>query len=118
MTSSTSEEQERPAEWLSRLLGPGGYRVLLRETTSLPRAAYRLSCAICRVRPVTMAVPTLRELTAAARTLAEACDLAVPSAASLLEACTEAGLLVIEPMARAASRSSFVMRLEQSAAYT
>jgi hypothetical protein len=66
-----------------------------------------------------MVVPTLRELTAAGRTLAEACDLAVPSAASLLEACAEAGLLVIEPMTRAvASGSNFVLRPEPITAYT
>jgi hypothetical protein len=118
MMFPTSEEQERPAEWLSRLLGSGGYRALLKETASLPLAAYRLSCAICRVRPVTMAVPTLGELTAAARTLAAACDQTAPSASALLEACADAGLLVIEPMTRAiASRSSLVMRLEQSAVY-
>jgi hypothetical protein len=100
MMVPSSAEQERPAEWLDSLKDGGGYRVLLEDAGSLGVAAHRLSRALCRVRPLPMTLPTLNELEAAARLIAVACDLRVPSASALLQACALADLVVIEPLER------------------
>lgn len=96
-------EQERPAEWLEALQDDGGYEWLLADSESLAVAAHRLARATCRTRPLPSSLPTVRELEAAARTLGEACELDVPSARCLVEACELAGLTVIEPIERSAS---------------
>jgi hypothetical protein len=93
-------EQERPAEWLDALKDGGGYRALVDEAGSLGVAAHRLARALCRVCPTPMALPTLRELVAAARVLGEECSLPVPSAQALLQACDLEDLVVIEPLER------------------
>lgn len=100
MTSVPStEEQERPAEWLEAFKDEG-YARLVTEAGSVAVAAHRLARALCRSRELPTSLPTLRELEAAARLLAEACDLAVPSSRVLSQACDLAGLDVIEPIER------------------
>ena len=96
----TTAEQERPAEWLDALKDEGGYGRLLADAGSLAVAAHRLARALCRTREIPSSLPTLRELEAAARLLAQTCDLATPSGRVLLQACDLAGLDVIEPIER------------------
>lgn len=93
-------EQERPAEWLVALQDDGGFAWLLEDSGNIAVAAHRLAIATCRTRSLPTALPTLRELQTAARTLASACGVAAPSAAYLLQSCELAGLDVIEPMER------------------
>jgi hypothetical protein len=91
-------EQERPAEWLEALQDDGGYEWLLADAGSLAVAAHRLARALCRTRSLPMALPTVRELEAAARAIAETCGLPVTSTRNLVETCEDAELVVIEPL--------------------
>jgi hypothetical protein len=66
------QELERPAEWLRGLdEQDGSYDRLLRESGTLARAAHRLACAKRRVFGSRDGIPTLREVLAAARTIAD-----------------------------------------------
>jgi hypothetical protein len=66
------EEMERPAEWLRRLdEQDGSYARLLRESGNLALAAHRLARAKRRVLGGGDGIPTLREVLAAARTIAD-----------------------------------------------
>lgn len=100
----TTEEADRPTEWLRRLCEDRRlYRRLLADTGSLALAAYRLARARCRVQPVPSRVPTLSELRVAAEEIASAASL--PGrliSEQLLSECEDAGLMVIVPL-RAAS---------------
>jgi hypothetical protein len=96
----TSEEHERPHEWIQRIVEGGEYRTLVDEAGDIAFAAYRLARALCRIRPIPTSVPTLRELVAAAAEIGNACGIRVPSRTSLAEACESAGLLVIAPVYR------------------
>lgn len=95
-------EHERPSEWLRWLAEtPDGYRLLLEEAGGLARAAYRLAHARCRVHGGSMGeTPTLRELQAAALTLAHNLGLleSLPITTLLANDCEDQGLLVIRPM--------------------
>ena len=100
MISLTSTaEQERPAEWLEALKDEG-YGRLLADAGSIAVAAHRLAQALCRSRELPSSLPTLRELEAAARVLADDCDLPMPSSRVLAQTCELAGLDVIEPIER------------------
>lgn len=66
----STDERLRPQEWLLKLDEDGQrYFELLAEDNSLAIAAYRLARARCRVQPIPSAIPTRRELEAAARRL-------------------------------------------------
>jgi hypothetical protein len=66
------EEQERPAEWLRRFdEQDGSYDRLIRESGNLALAAHRLARARRRVFGSGDSVPTLREVLAAVRLIAE-----------------------------------------------
>ena len=93
-------EQERPAEWLEALQDDGGLEWLLADSGGLAVAAHRLARATCRACPQPSSLPTVRELEAAARSLGEACGIAVPSTRCLVQSCELADLVVIEPMER------------------
>jgi hypothetical protein len=96
----TSEEQDRPHEWILRIVEGREYGALVDDAGDLALAAYRLARALCRIRPVPTSVPTLREIAAAAAEIADACGMFVPSGTSLVEACEAAGFVVIEPVFR------------------
>ncbi|HTQ03416.1 MAG TPA: hypothetical protein VMI54_06150 [Polyangiaceae bacterium] len=65
------EEMERPAEWLRRLdEQDGSYGRLVQESGNLALAAHRLARARCRVFGGRDGIPTLREVVAAARMIA------------------------------------------------
>jgi hypothetical protein len=98
MGFSCTEELERPAEWLGSLADGSLFRALVKESKGLSVAAYRLARARLRVLTVPMSVPTLREVAVAASALAEACETPVPSYATLLDECTDAGCVVIAPI--------------------
>lgn len=95
-------EHERPSEWL-RLLAetPDGYRLLVEQAGGMARAAYRLARARGRVHGGSD-MPTLRELQAAALTLARELNTldSLPITSLLATDCEEQGLLVIRPMPR------------------
>jgi hypothetical protein len=95
---ATTDEHERPYEWIQRIVEGGEYGSLLDDAGDIAFAAYRLARALCRIRPVPTSVPTLRELVVAAVEIGNACGIRVPSGTSLAEACEGAGLLVIEPL--------------------
>ena len=103
ISSPSTAERERPAEWLDALRDEGGYGRLLSDAGSLAVAAHRVACALCRTRAMPSALPTLRELEAAARLVAGACGVAAPSSRVLLQTCDLAGLDVIEPLERTPS---------------
>lgn len=66
------EELERPAEWLRRFdEQDGSYARLIRESGNLALAAHRFARARRRVFGTGDGVPTLREVLAAARMIAE-----------------------------------------------
>ena len=66
------EEMERPAEWLRRFdEQDGSYDSLLRESGNLALAAHRLARAKRRVLGASDGIPTLREVLAAARKIAD-----------------------------------------------
>jgi hypothetical protein len=94
-------EQERPGEWLRWLAEePDGYALLLRHAGGLAQAAYRLARARCRAQGSLGETPTLRELRAAALTIAERVDGAESVLVTSLLAtdCEEQGLAVIRPL--------------------
>lgn len=98
-------EFSRPAEWL-RLLqeSAGAYDILVVDSGGFAHAAYRLARAHCRVQPVASSLPTVRELGAAATTLArhvlpEHVDI---DALTLARECEALGLRVILPLTSAA----------------
>jgi hypothetical protein len=101
MITTSAEEQERPGEWLRGVLEGRHYRWLLEDAGSVSVAAYRLARALCRVQPMPTPIPTLAELCAAARRVAEGCALPLPPVALMLDECDRAGLLVIAPVSRA-----------------
>ena len=114
MMVRNTAEQERPAEWLDALRDGDGYLALVEDAGSLGVAAHRLARALCRVRPTPMAIPTLKELQAAARLIGEECSLPVPSAGALLQACDLAGLVVIEPVERTPAPRRVVVRAAEA----
>jgi hypothetical protein len=94
-------EHERPSEWLRWLAEtPEGYRLLLEHAGGMARAAYRLARARCRVQGGMGETPTLRELQAAALTLAQHLGMleSLPITSLLASDCEEQGLPVIRPM--------------------
>jgi hypothetical protein len=102
--TQSSEERERPHEWLRSLTeSPVGLAWLLGDSASLGVAAYRLARAVGRIQPVANHVPTSTELWAAARRIAVAAGGNAPSHAVLLDECRLAGLLVIAPLSRRAA---------------
>ena len=105
----STAEQERPAEWLEALKDEG-YGQLLASAGSIAVAAHRLARALCRSRELPSSLPTLRELEAAARLLAEDCELAVPSSRVLAQTCELAGLDVIEPIERTPTPPASLVR--------
>ncbi|HEY3233178.1 MAG TPA: hypothetical protein VGJ84_00585 [Polyangiaceae bacterium] len=94
-----SYELDRPSEWLRRFQeDPARYSELVRDA-GLAQAAYRLARARCRVQAVSTAVPTLRELVAAAGQLSRHVGGVPAFLPSLLFLdCEQAGLPVIAPM--------------------
>lgn len=99
--SPTRLELERPSEWLRWLAEePDAYAVLVAQSAGLARAAYRVASARCRVQGGLGATPTLRELQAAALSIAERLGLveSLPITSLLANDCEEQGLLVIRPM--------------------
>jgi len=101
----SSEEVERPTEWLRSLEeGRRDYQWLVGDAGSLATAAYRLARASCRVQPIPTRIPTARELYAAARTIARRIGQRdVPRPALLVAECDFAGLPVIAPLSRHAA---------------
>jgi hypothetical protein len=98
-------EFTRPAEWL-RLLQetPGAYAILVSDSDGFARAAYRLARAHCRIQPLASNLPTVRELGAAATTLAR---YVIQGGAqidplTLARECEALGLRVILPVTSAA----------------
>jgi hypothetical protein len=66
------EELERPAEWLRRFdEQDGSYDRLIQESGNLALAAHRLARARRRVSGASDGIPTLREVLAAARMIAD-----------------------------------------------
>jgi hypothetical protein len=98
MITTSTEELERPGEWLRSVLEGRRYRWLLDDAGSLTVAAFRLARARCRIQPMPMPVPTLSELCVAAHRVAEGCALAPPPVALMLDECERLGLLVIAPV--------------------
>jgi hypothetical protein len=98
MITTSTEELERPGEWLRAVFEGRRYRWLLEDAGSVTVAAYRMARARCRIQPMPMPVPTLSELCVAARRIAEGCALAPPPVALMLDECDRLGLLVIAPV--------------------
>ena len=100
MRITTTEETERPTEWLRRLAENRGlYRQLLDSAGSLALAAYRLARARCRVQAVPNAVPTAAELRVAAHEITRYVGLPVSlHVGQLIADCDQAGLIVIVPI--------------------
>jgi hypothetical protein len=99
-------EHERPSEWLRWLAEtPDGYEQLLEQAGGLARAAYRLARARCRVHGGASETPTLRELQAAALSLAQQLGMVdrLPITSLLASDCEEHGLPVIRPIPPAPS---------------
>jgi hypothetical protein len=97
----STEESDRPAEWLRRFDEDAGrYVALMRESGGLALAAYRLARAHCRVQPVPSGVPTHTELWAAARriTLRVPVPAATACKTRLAAECESRGLPVIGPL--------------------
>lgn len=86
-----------PIEWLNELIQErDGFRRLLNECGSLPRAAHRLALAKCMTDERYTSVPTRLELRAAARQIANRVPgTCVPDAQSLAHECAALGLDVI-----------------------
>jgi hypothetical protein len=103
MITTSTEELERPTEWLRAMVEGRRYRWLLEDAGSFAIAAYRLARARCRIQPVPNGIPTLTELCAAARVLSESSGETMPSVSLMLDACDRAGLLVIAPLRRRAA---------------
>lgn len=105
MVHATTEELERPTEWLRRLAENRAlYEKLLQSAGSLALAAYRLARARCRAQSVGMAVPTLAELRVAADEIARYTGLRVRCHPDqLLADCEHAGVPVIAPLSASAA---------------
>ncbi len=97
------DRTERPMELLRKLREHKlSYDELVNESGGLALAAYRLARARCMVGVLTMSVPTLRELAAAASEIvahARAMGF-TPEAGILAHECEQAGLAVITPLSR------------------
>ena len=91
----STDERERPSEWLRSLRENRSYTRLLEESRELAVAAYRVARAICRTSGQPTSVPTLREVRAAVREVLADDATPLPPAAALQHDCAEAGLLVI-----------------------
>lgn len=96
----TTDELERPTEWLRRLAENRAlYRQLLDGAGSLAVAAYRLARARCRVQPVPNAIPTAAEVRVAADEIARYVGMRFTlSVRQLVADCEHAGLAVIVPI--------------------
>lgn len=96
----STDELERPTEWLRRLAENRGlYRHLLDNAGGLAIAAYRLARARCRIQPVPSAIPTAAELRVAADEIARYVGMRFTlSARQLVADCEHAGLAVIVPI--------------------
>ncbi len=96
----SSEEIERPTEWLRKLSENRSlYRQLLEHAGSVALAAYRLARARCRIQPVPSAVPTIAELRVAAHEIARFAGLATRlHIGQIVADCEVAGLPVIVPI--------------------
>ena len=94
MTMST-EETERPGEWLLRFQEDAARYIELVGDGGLHAAAYRMARARCRSAPLSSLVPTLHELWAAAFDIARHVGLTPPKRHDLYDDCRRAGLLVI-----------------------
>lgn len=95
----SSDEVERPTEWLHGLMqDPSRYVELLRDAGSVAVAAHRLARARCRVQPLSAAVPSASELRRAALDITQRAG-AFPSLRvdELVAECETAGLAVIAP---------------------
>lgn len=93
-----TDELERPSEWLRRLReSAAGYGELLRDSGEPVVAAYRIAVARCRAASSSTAVPTLREVHAAACELFGAAEVEtpVPSRAVIADECDYAGLTIL-----------------------
>jgi hypothetical protein len=101
----SSEEIERPTEWLRRLSENRGlYRQLLEHAGSVALAAYRLARARCRIQPVPSAVPTVAELKVAVHEIARFAGLASRlHIGQIVADCEHAGLPVIVPISASAA---------------
>jgi hypothetical protein len=102
---TTTEETERPTEWLRRLQEEGTrYSDLVTEAGGLAVAAYRLARARCRVQPVPTLIPTVSELMTAAREIWRRIspNSSEPMLALVLADCELAGFTVIRPISDAA----------------
>lgn len=95
----STDELERPAEWLRRFAdGAPAYRALLEESGSLAVAAHRLACARCRIQPMAFSVPTLSELRSAVDDIASGAGLPrVDHIGVIVADCALEGLPVILP---------------------
>src|SRR5258708_2246152 len=94
-------ERERPSEWLRALKeSESGYDDLIRESGTVFVAAHRVASPRCRVSAVSVSVPTLREVQAAALEVLSAGEepTPLPSPAVMIEECQHAGLEVIEAL--------------------
>jgi hypothetical protein len=100
MIITTTEEMERPTEWLRRLAENRAlYRQLLEHAGSLAVAAYRLARARCRIQPVPNLVPTVAELRVAANEICRYVGVRTTfHAGQLVSDCAEVGLTVIVPI--------------------
>lgn len=98
----SSEERERPTEWLRRLNEDRAlYIELLRDSESFALAAYRVARARLRVQPTgATRVPTSAELRVAAAEICRRTGMMMTYPASQLAVdCEHAGLPVIAPIA-------------------
>lgn len=101
ITTVSFEESERPTEWLRALReDPRRFSLLVSDSGSLARAAWRLARARCAVQSVPTKIPTLRELFAASRELAERLGQPCPHPTLIGDECERAGLEVISPLSR------------------
>lgn len=97
----SSDERERPTEWLRRLTEDRTQVAeLLRDSESFALAAYRVARARLRVQPTgATRIPTVTELKAAAAEICRRAGLTVTYPLSQLVAdCEYAGFPVIAPL--------------------
>jgi len=110
-------EQERPSEWLRWLAEePDAYEVLVVHSGGLARAAYRIASARCRCQ-ANGETPTLRELQAAAMSIAERLGTpqSLPISSLIAGDCEDQGLPVIRPLPQPpTSRHSSVSSLKRA----
>lgn len=100
MRITTTEETERPTEWLRRLAENRAlYQKLIESAGGLALAAYRLARARCRVQAVPTTVPTVAELRVAAHEITRYVGMRTTlHVGQLIADCEQAGLPVIVPM--------------------